>query len=153
MPDAHEMVSNVAVNQLNINGRGAELAVARTCEHASALGIPVSVAVVDASGDLVRFARMDGALPVSGALAIDKAWTAAACRSATEDWTRITQPGGEEWGFNTALGGRIVVQAGGVPIVLSGEIIGAVGVSGGSLTQDAACAREGVTAIDESQLS
>jgi uncharacterized protein GlcG (DUF336 family) len=46
-----------------------------------------------------------------------------------------------------------VVQAGGVPIVLSGEIIGAVGVSGGSLTQDAACAREGVTAIDESQLS
>ena len=121
MPDAHEMVSNVAVNQLNINGRGAELAVARTCEHASALGIPVSVAVVDASGDLVRFARMDGALPVSGALAIDKAWTAAACRSATEDWTRITQPGGEEWGFNTALGGRIVVQAGGVPIVFQTE--------------------------------
>ena len=45
MPDA-QMVGNVAVHQLNINGRGAELAVARTCEHASALGIPVSVAVV-----------------------------------------------------------------------------------------------------------
>jgi uncharacterized protein GlcG (DUF336 family) len=86
---------------------------------------------------------MDGALPVAGPLAIDKAWTAAVCRSPTADWTQVTQPGGVEWGFNTALGGKLVVQPGGLPIVIDSEVIGAIGVSGGTVAEDELCAIEG----------
>lgn len=131
-----------------LSAKGARLALERACERADELEVPMSVAVVDSAGALACFERMDGALPVSGPLALDKAWTAAVCRSSTDAWTEITQPGGEEWGFNTALGGRLVVQAGGIPLILDDNVVGAIGVSGGSLAEDESCAAAGASFFD-----
>jgi uncharacterized protein GlcG (DUF336 family) len=129
---------------------GARIAIDHACRQAVELDIAISVAVVDTAGELISFARMDGALGVSGPLAIDKAWTSAACGSPTEEWTDVTQPGGEEWGFNTALGGRLVVQPGGVPLEDGAGIVGAVAVSGGSLAQDTSCAKAAAEGLRES---
>jgi uncharacterized protein GlcG (DUF336 family) len=123
------------------------------CERAENMGIAVSVAVVDGAGELVAFWKMDGAIGVSCPIAIDKAWTAAVCASPTADWAQITQPGQEEWGINTALGGRLVVQPGGVPLTVNGEMVGAVAVSGGTVAQDASCAEAGAqTLIQRSEI-
>lgn len=121
--------------------------------HAAALGILIAAAVVDAGGNLVAFERMDGAQIVAGPLAIDKAWSAVACGAPTDVWAATTQPGAVDWGFNTALGGRVVVMPGGVPVLVRRQLIGAIGVSGGEGFQDRDCAETAVGSLtsDESR--
>ena len=116
--------------------------------EATELGIAASVAVVDRGGNLVAAARMDGSPVCAMPLAIDKAYTAAAVEAPTGAWTVTTQPGGEDWGFNSALGGRIIVLPGGEPLFHQGMIIGGVGISGGSGAQDQQCALAGARSID-----
>jgi uncharacterized protein GlcG (DUF336 family) len=78
------------------------------------------------------------------ALAIDKAYTAAALAAPTHVWQESTQPGGDDWGMQTSLAGRLIVYPGGLPLVEDGHIVGALGVSGGEGTQDLACARQAI---------
>jgi uncharacterized protein GlcG (DUF336 family) len=103
-------------------------------------GLAMGAAVLDRGGQLVAAMRMDGAQICAVPLAIDKAFTAVAVHQPTEAWAQSTQPGGPDWGFNTTLGGRIVVFAGGVPISFENEVIGGLGVSGGAAHQDRSCA-------------
>ncbi len=114
--------------------------------RAHALGIAIAAAVVDSGGNLVALERMDGAQIVAAPLAVDKAWTAVACGAPTDAWNASTQPGGADWGFNTALGGRVVVMPGGVPVFIQDDLIGAIGVSGGEGHQDRDCAETSVEA-------
>ena len=118
-------------------------AVRAEAERAS---LRVSAAVVDRGGNVVASARMDhtplGAMP----LAIDKAYTAVLWETPTGEFMQSTQPGGPDWGFNTTTGGRVVVYAGGLPILEDGRLIGALGVSGGTGEQDEACARAALAA-------
>lgn len=100
----------------------------------------VSVAVVDAGGHLVVFARMDGAEIAGPTLATDKAFTAVAHRSSTAGLAELAAPGGELAGLGSNGGGRYVVFGGGVPIWATARVVGAIGVSGGSVAQDIACA-------------
>jgi uncharacterized protein GlcG (DUF336 family) len=100
----------------------------------------VSVAVVDAGGHLVAFARMDGAEIAGPTLATDKAFTAVAHRSATASLAELAAPGGELAGLGSNGGGRYVIFGGGVPIWSADRVVGGVGVSGGSVAQDMACA-------------
>ncbi|HLN06482.1 MAG TPA: heme-binding protein [Acidimicrobiales bacterium] len=100
----------------------------------------VSVAVVDAGGHLVAFARMDGAEIAGPTLATDKAFTAVAHRATTASLAELAAPGGELAGLASNGGGRYVVFGGGVPIWSAGRVVGGVGVSGGSVAQDTACA-------------
>lgn len=113
-------------------------------------GILIAVAVVDAGGHIVIVDRMDGAATCAVDLCIDKARTSAATMSPTETWYRSTQPGGDDWGMNTALGGRFSAMPGGIPIIRDGEMIGAIGVSGGEAAEDVACATVGILAIGPS---
>lgn len=78
------------------------------------------------------------------ALAIDKAFTAAAFAAPTDAWQHSTQPGGADWGMITSRGGRLTVYPGGVPILCDSVVVGAIGVSGGEGCQDADCARAGI---------
>ena len=110
-------------------------------EQARRDGALVSVAVVDAGGHLVHFSRMDGAEIAGPTLATDKAFTATAHRIATDDLTELTAPGGPLWGLQANGAGRYVVFGGGVPLCANEGVVGAVGVSGGSVTQDVDCAR------------
>jgi uncharacterized protein GlcG (DUF336 family) len=107
--------------------------------------IPYNIAVVDAGGGLVAHVRMDGAWLGSVDIAINKAWTAGAFDTSTEDLARITQSGQQGFGLNTTNDSRVVIFGGGIPIKLDGAVIGAVGASGGSVEEDVAVARAALT--------
>jgi uncharacterized protein GlcG (DUF336 family) len=106
----------------------------------------MGAAVVDVGGNLVAALRMDGAQKVALPLASDKAYTAVALGAPTETWSGSTAPGGDDCGMASALGGRLVVFAGGLPIQVDGTVIGGVGVSGAAATVDRACACAGLVA-------
>ena len=114
--------------------------------EAARQGLLVAAAVADRGGNPVASARMDGAALGAMTLAVDKAYTAVLWEVPTGEFMASTQPGGADWGFNTTTGGRVVVYAGGLPIVAGGELLGGLGVSGGTGEQDEACARAALTA-------
>lgn len=127
----------------------AEILVARCRAEAARLGVPMAVAVADAEGGPQWFARMDGALPVSSELAVNKAYTAAAIRMPTDELGRLAQPGAALYGIGNGHGGRIVLFGGGLPLVLGGRVVGGIGVSGGSVAEDVATARPAVELLAE----
>jgi uncharacterized protein GlcG (DUF336 family) len=100
----------------------------------------VSVAVVDGGGNLIAFVRADGAEIAGPTLAVDKAYTAVAHRVATAELAVLAAPGGELQGLASAAGGRYVCFGGGVPLWSGQKVVGGVGVSGGTVAQDGACA-------------
>jgi uncharacterized protein GlcG (DUF336 family) len=124
----------------------AQKAVAGAVEHATALGIAVCVAVVDRSGHLVAFLRMDGSPLLSTRLAEDKAYTAVSFGLPTDRWWDVIR---EEPALVHGLPAtdRFVVFGGGVPIEDAGQVVGAVGVSGGTAAQDVAVAEGAVKAL------
>jgi uncharacterized protein GlcG (DUF336 family) len=114
---------------------------------AAEIRIPYNIAVVDAGGGLVAHARMDGAWLGSVDIAINKAWTARAFDTPTEDLAGMTQSGQQGFGLNTTNGSKVVIFGGGIPIKLDGAVIGAVGASGGSVEQDVAVARAALAGL------
>lgn len=116
--------------------------------HASTLGVEVSAAVVDDGGNLVAFARMDGAEVAGPTLAVDKAYTALANRASTHDLAVEAAPGGPLFGLHASAHGRFVIFGGGIPVRHAGEVVGVVGVSGAAVDQDVACAEAGRTTAE-----
>ena len=114
---------------------------------ATEIGQPMDVAVVDAGGNLKAHVRMDGANIGSITIAINKAYTAIAFQCETGDLQGLTRPDGPIYGLNDAHGGRLVVFPGGIPLVRNGDIVGAVGVSTGTIEQDQEVAEAGVAAF------
>ncbi len=116
-------------------------------EKARQMGQPMNIAVMDAGRNLVAFHRMDGAWVASTDIAIDKAFTSAGRGLTTRKIGEMAQPGQPLFGINTTNGGRIVIFAGGVPLTRDGEVIGAIGVSGGTVDEDEEVAEAGVAAL------
>jgi uncharacterized protein GlcG (DUF336 family) len=115
--------------------------------RANEIGQPQDVAVVDAGGNLKAHVRMDTANIGSISIAINKAYTAIAFQCQTKDLTDATRPDGSLFGLSDAHGGRIVVFPGGIPLIRDGRIVGAVGVSTGSVEQDQTVAEAGAAAF------
>lgn len=116
---------------------------------AEAIKVPQIIAVVDEGGNLVAQHRMDGAILASIDISLNKAFTAAATKTPTHVLGATAQSGGPLFGLNTTNNGRIVIFGGGYPVQdENGEIIGAIGVSGGSVEEDMACAEAGLTAFN-----
>lgn len=110
--------------------------IAAAAAEASAIGVPMNIAVMDSSANLKAFLRMDGALLGSVDIALRKAKTAALFGMNTEAIGEFCKPGGTSPGLDATNGG-LVVFAGGIPLhAPDGTLIGAVGVSGGSVAQD-----------------
>jgi glc operon protein GlcG len=103
------------------------------------------VAIVDTAGDLVYFERMDDAQVGSTGVAIDKARSAARFKRPTKAFQDALAAGGEGLRI-LALQGAVPVD-GGVPLVMGGKIVGAIGVSGGTSAQDGQVAAAGVAAL------
>jgi len=125
----------------------AKLIVDAIVDRALQLQKTAVIAVTDAHGELIAFARMDGAPLASIRIAANKAWTAARDRKPTKDiGDKIRDP---EKGFDIAFYGdrRFVGWGGGIPIWKNGEVIGAIGVSGLSSAEDIGLANVGLAII------
>ena len=114
---------------------------------AEEIGVPMNIAVVDAGNNLTAFVRMDGAWLGSIDIAQNKAYTARAFDMSTKDLAPLCQPNQPLFGINASNQGRLIVFAGGIPLESGGDVIGAVGVSGGSVEQDHEVAEAGVAAL------
>ena len=115
-------------------------------EHAAGLGKGFTIAVVDESGVLKALHRMDGAPLISVQIAQDKAYTAAGFGIPSHAWHDFIKDdpplaAGAPTGID-----RLVVFGGGFPLVVDGEVVGAVGVSGGHYSEDMAVAEAGLAA-------
>ncbi|MFA0440896.1 cob(I)yrinic acid a,c-diamide adenosyltransferase [Vibrio sp. 10N.222.51.C12] len=98
--------------------------------------IAIVVSIVDENGHLITTYRMPDALLVSTDLAPKKAYTAVALKCATEHLASLVQPGAELYQLESLSDGKVVTFGGGIPIYKGNRIIGAVGISGGSVEQD-----------------
>jgi uncharacterized protein GlcG (DUF336 family) len=103
---------------------------------AKEIGSPSNIAVADAGGNLLAFARMEGAWLGSIDIAINKAFTARAFDIATKRLASFAQPGEQFYGIHVSNHGRVMIFAGGLPLKSGNHVIGAVGVSGGAGEQD-----------------
>ncbi len=135
-----------SVGQRVITAEAAAAAVKAAVVRAETLGIRVNAAVTDSSGVLAAFLRMPGAFLHSVEIAIDKAYTAASFGFATSRWVDVLA-GDETLRSGLPLRPRLVIIGGGLPIREGGELIGGIGVSGGSAEQDEECARAGLAAL------
>jgi len=116
-------------------------------KKAAEIGQPMNIAVADAGGNLVAHVRMDGAWVGSIDISIKKAFTSRAFDIATKDLAEHSQSGKQFFGIHASNDGKIMVFAGGIPLKHNGNVIGAIGVSGGSGEQDHAVAEAGAAAL------
>ncbi|TSA56939.1 MAG: heme-binding protein [Planctomycetaceae bacterium] len=116
---------------------------------ASDLAVPMAIALMDGEGGLLFFGRMDGTLPASTEIATSKAYTAAVLRMATHELGKLAQPGGELYGIQHTHDGKIVLFGGGLPLQLNGQVVGAIGISGGSVNEDIQVAEYVVNTLEE----
>ncbi|MDF2683308.1 MAG: polymerase subunit delta [Brevibacillus sp.] len=116
--------------------------------EAKRIGVPMVISVVDEGGNFIACHRMDDALLVSVDIAQNKAWTSVAMKMPTAILAQLSAPGAELYGINTTNNGRVVVFGGGIPLHQQNEIVGAVGVSGGSVEQDIQVAQAAVQSFE-----
>jgi glc operon protein GlcG len=139
-------------DRVELTLEGAELIMKQAQAKARSIGKNVNIAIVDNGGHPVLFARMNQARPASSYTATTKAIAAATLRAPTGPFKN---PAGEaDTLLNLALqnaagdaGGRMTSLFGGVPIVVEGQVIGAVGVGGGTGEEDAEIAKAGIEAL------
>lgn len=135
----------IAVTQQVLTAEATLAALQAAVAHAGQLGICINVAVADSGGVQAGLLRMPGAYLHSVDIAIDKAYTAASFGFPTAAWPQILQ---QDPALRTiAHRPRLVAFGGGLPIRKDGNLLGGIGVSGGSAGQDEACAQAALQAI------
>lgn len=139
----------LTITRLDINDAYALIAGARA--KAEEIGVPMCIAITDESGNLIAFERMDGGKITSITLAIDKSFTATGIQKGTHALGEANQPGQPAHGISSTLGGRMVVVAGGLPVMSGTQVVGGIGVSSGSPAQDLEVAQAGVAAFAGAQ--
>jgi uncharacterized protein GlcG (DUF336 family) len=139
-------------NRVHLNLAGAHVILAAAAEKAEQMGLKVNVTVVDDGGHPIAFARMDGARPASAYTSMTKATTAATFRQATGPL-----PAGSPnpdvllnlslQNAAAASGGKVTTLLGGLTVLVDGQVIGGVGVGGGTGEQDTEVAKAGIAAL------
>lgn len=134
---------------LKLQQREARLMADAAMKKAAEIGVLETVCVVDDGGYPIVLERMDGARITGPQIAWNKAFTAAGHKRSTHLFNTPPNgpalPGNEAFGIQWSFEGRFAVFVGGFPVVVDGEVIGGVGLSGGNGEQDTAC---GVTALE-----
>ena len=115
---------------------------------AEELGIKINASIVDEGANLKAFIRMDEAALLSGEIAQNKAYTAAAFGKPTHEWYPMIQ---DEPALLTGIvhTNRLVVFGGGIPLFYNGVIVGGIGVSGGTADEDVQCATAGLEVFEK----
>jgi uncharacterized protein GlcG (DUF336 family) len=137
----------MTISQLSVSLEDAQRVIAAGQAKAAAIGSPSNVAVVDAGGNLVSHIRMDHAWVGSVDISINKAFTSRAFDIVTKDLGENAQPGKQFYGIQESNHGRVMIFAGGIPLRHDGQVVGAVGVSGGSGEQDQTVAEAAAAAF------
>ncbi|QLL69155.1 heme-binding protein [Lactobacillus sp. 3B(2020)] len=105
-------------------------------KRANELNVGVTIAIMKSDQVLQMSYHMPNANLVSCTLAPKKAWSALAMKEPTKDISKDIQPGASLYQMETMLNGKLASFAGGIPLTVNGEIIGAIGVSGGLVEED-----------------
>ena len=141
----------VTRDRVALNLAGAETIIHAAMKKALTMGPKFNIAVVDDGGHLLAFVRMDGARPASGYTALTKAVAAATFRQETGPLPAKGEP---DLLLSLSLqstalagGGKGTALKGGAPITIDGQVIGAVGVGGGTGEQDLEVAKTGIAAL------
>ena len=120
---------------------------------AAELGVPETVCVCDEGGYPMALERMDGARITGPQIAWNKAFTAAGHRRSTHLFNQPPNgpalPGNEAFGIQWSFEGKFAIFVGGFPIVVNGEVVGGVGLSGGNGEQDTQCGLAALQALRE----
>lgn len=142
----------LSINRLSKSD--ARILIAGAAEMAEEIGVPMCIAITDESGNLIAFERMDDGKVHSTTIAQDKAFTAASARKGTHEYNEACIPGNDNhlFGIHTALGGRLCIVGGGLPVIVDGVVVGGIGVSSGSPQQDMNCAQAGIEKFIHSNL-
>lgn len=134
---------------LSMNLRLAKALTDRIEHKASEMGVRAVIAVSDAAGRPVAIHVMDGAYIGSFDIALNKTYTSAAFRMSTAKLGELAAPGGSLYGIQFTNQGKVVIFGGGEPLMWNGEMIGAVGVSGGTAEQDTVLGAYGRDILEE----
>ena len=133
-------LNDVKELSLEIVKEMAKAAEAKACE----MNVPVIFAAVDAGANLMLMHRMEDAFLTSIDIAINKAYTAACLKQGSHEIAECVQPGQSLYGLQLTNNCRIVPFGGGFPIIVDGKVVGAVGVSVGTVEEDMAIAQAAV---------
>lgn len=106
----------------------------------------VTISIVDDGGHPLALERLDGCAPIGAYISMDKARSAALGRRESADYETMINNGRTAFLSAPNLAGML---EGGVPVVVNGQVIGAIGVSGVKADQDAQVAKAGATAIND----
>lgn len=140
-------MSEFVTNQPHLNHAGARAVMEAALAKAREIGAAMNIAIADTGGNLLAFERMDGAMLISGSIAIDKAWTSAAAGGlSTQEFYDVVDSE-DELRLSFPHRPRLVLFGGGVPVKIDGQVVGTVGVSGGSAAEDAEVAQAGADAV------
>jgi uncharacterized protein GlcG (DUF336 family) len=140
------MAEGDVVTKSSISATLATRVIEAAVKKAGTLGKAFAVAIVDESGQLKAFQRMDGAPLVATQIAQDKAYTAVGFSMPSHGWYDFIKDDGPlALGAPTGID-RLVIFGGGFPIEVNGAIVGAIGVSGGHYSEDMEVAEAGLTA-------
>jgi uncharacterized protein GlcG (DUF336 family) len=138
---------------LKLERAEARLMVAAAIAKAEEIKVFETVCITDEGGYPIALERMDGARVTGPQIAWNKAFTAAGHKRATHLFNQAPNgpalPGNEAFGIQWSFDGKFAVFVGGFPIVVDGEVVGGVGLSGGNGEQDTACGLAALKALQE----
>ena len=134
------------LTKASITSEGALEAIRAAEQKAAEIGVPMCIAVVDESGVLKGFSRMDGAALLSVDIAQDKAYTAVSFGIPTHGWFDFIKDDPPLL-HGIVKTPRLIVFGGGYPITIDGAVVGGIGVSGGHYEQDMVVAQAGLAAV------
>lgn len=123
---------------------------AAAVQKATEINVAVVFSVVDRGGNTLLIQRMDEAFVSSCDISLNKAWSACSLKQGTHEITPAVQPGQSLYGLQLTNQQRIIIFGGGLPVIFNEQVIGAVGVSGGTVEQDqllAQCALDCFSAL------
>ncbi len=136
---------------LKLEREEARAMVAAALAKAQEIGVLETVCIADDGGFPIAMERMDGARVTGPQIAWNKAFTAAGHRRSTHLFNAPPSgpalPGNEAFGIQLSFEGRFAVFVGGFPIVVNGEVVGGVGLSGGNGEQDTKCGLAALEAL------
>lgn len=147
VPTIEAKNANIKVARSIVNLALAKEITAAAEAKAIEIKVPMYITIDDADANLISINRMAGAILVSEKISQGKAYTAVALKMPTSTLTALAQPGTDLYGIQN--NSNIIIFGGGFPLVLNGEVIGSIGVSGGSVDEDMSVAQAGLTKYKE----